>query len=285
MLLRPVLLGIGALLLGYVIGVKLDATLAVALNLAAASIALLVSRRLLHAVRPPELALSLPTYDVATWRSVATGLLLISASQLVLSQQADVVIVGALIDPASAGHYGAASQLAMLVQFGSSAVFFVATPMMAELHASGNRASLQRLITLVDRATLAISLPVILLLVFGGKFLLGLYGPTFDDVYPVLIILMISQTITAVLGAGAGFLLSMTGRQHTAAAIIGSSALLNLLLAFLLTPRWGVVGTATATAVSTLVRGIALVVVIRSQLGINATPLPAFGVHRSPPKR
>jgi O-antigen/teichoic acid export membrane protein len=277
LLLRPILLGIGFAVAAYTFGIDMHAGYAVAINLVAVVIALMVSRGSLHKILPSELQGVSPAYRMAEWRSVAAGLLLISASQLVLSQQADVVIVGALLDPKSAGHYGAASQLAMIIQFGASAVFFIATPMMAELHALDNPRALQRLITMVDRATLAISLPVLLMLTVGGKFLLGLYSATFVSAYPVLVILGVSQTITAVIGAGAGFLLSMTGRQHTAAAIIGSSALLNIVLAFALTPRFGIIGTASATALSTLVRGVVLVIVIRREFGINATPLAALG--------
>lgn len=276
-LLRPLLLGVGIAIAAYAIGANLHAGHAVAINLVAVGVALVVSRIWLRGILPRELDAARPAYAMSEWRSVAAGLLLISASQLVLSQQADVVIVGALLDPTNAGHYGAASQLAMLIQFAASAVFFVATPMMAELHASQSPAALQRLITMVDRATLAISLPILLALVLGGKLLLGLYSETFVSAYPVLVILGLSQTITAVIGAGAGFLLSMTGRQHTAAMIIGSSALLNIVLALTLTPRFGIVGTASATAVSTLVRGVVLVVVIRREYGINATPLAALG--------
>jgi O-antigen/teichoic acid export membrane protein len=80
------------------------------------------------------------------------------------------------------------------------------------------------------------------------------------------------------LGALAGFLMTMTGHHNRAAVIIGASALVYLLLTFVLTHLFGAVGTAFSTVIAYLVRHVVLEVEIRRRLGIEAFP---FFVRRS----
>jgi O-antigen/teichoic acid export membrane protein len=65
----------------------------------------------------------------------------------------------------------------------------------------------------------------------------------------------------------------MTAHEKEAAWIIGLSAALNLMLALILTPRFGPVGTASATFIAALARTIALKVYIGRAMGLK---LPAF---------
>ena len=272
MVLRPLLFGAGILLAAYVWQIDVQAPQAVAINLVTTGVALLFSVALLRRVTPQEARHVKPSYASREWNRVAFGLLIISASQVVLSQQADVVVVGTIVGTTAAGHYGAASQLSTLVQFGVAAVLFVATPLIAELYAQESRGALQRLVMLVGRINLAISLPIVAALALAGEFVLGWYGPTFDEAYPVLLVLSASQFVAAALGSLAGFLLTMTGHHYEAARIIGLSAVVNLALTFLLTPAFGILGAAAATLTGIVLRSVLLYFAIRKHLQLD--PLP-----------
>jgi O-antigen/teichoic acid export membrane protein len=67
----------------------------------------------------------------------------------------------------------------------------------------------------------------------------------------------------------AGFLLTMTGNQHLAAYIIGSTAAVNVLLTIILTPRYGMMGAAIATTVAFCVRSILLGYFIKARIGVS----------------
>jgi O-antigen/teichoic acid export membrane protein len=101
-----------------------------------------------------------------------------------------------------------------------------------------------------------------------------LFGTTFQAAYPVLLVLSASQTVVALVGTLAGFFMIMTGHQNQAGVIIGGTAALNLALTFVLTPRYGPIGTATATLIATAARSAVLVVYIRRRTGITILPLP-----------
>jgi O-antigen/teichoic acid export membrane protein len=269
---RPSLFAAGVVLAAFVFDLRLTAASALLINLAATAVVLLVSSAYLHRATAKEISGVEPQYATREWLRVAWGMLVVSAAQFILSQSFDVVVVGSLLGTTVAGYYGAASQLAGLCGFGVNAVLFMAAPLISELFASGEKAKLQRLITLTGRLNVAVSLPVVLALVFAGRLILSWYGPTFVVGYPVLVVLVAGQFTGAMLGALAGFLMTMTGHHDRAAVIIGGSALLYLLLTFVLTHMFGAVGTAFSTVIAYLARHVVLELEIRKRLGIEAFP-------------
>lgn len=271
--LRPVLFALGLVVLAFGIGTQLTAALAIVINLAATAVVLVVAGWLLHRAVPAPARHAPPAYATREWLGVSGGMLAISAAQLVLSQNFDIVVVGSLLGTTQAGYYGAATQLAMLCHFGVNAILFMTTPLISELFAAGDRGALQRLITFTSRLNVAVSLPVALALLLGGRLVLRWYGPSFVAGYPVLVVLLGSQLAGTALGSLAGFLMSMTGHQNRAAVIIGLSAVLYLALTFVFTLAFGAVGTAFATLIALLTRGIVLDRDIRKRLGIEVLPI------------
>jgi O-antigen/teichoic acid export membrane protein len=109
------------------------------------------------------------------------------------------------------------------------------------------------------------------LIVFGA-WLLRLYQPVYAEAYPVMLVLALSAGVVGFVGATAGFLLTMTAYQREAAWIVGSSAATNLALTLILTPRFGIMGTAVATFIATMLRGVLLSVVVYRRLGLSVVP-------------
>jgi len=213
-----------------------------------------------------------PEYRTDEWWRAARRLMIVSLSQLVLSQQTDVLVVGKYVGVAQAGVYGVASQFASLITFGVSSVSYLGAPMMADLYARGDMHGLERLTKWYGRLNLLVSIPALLLLVGAGSLSLGWFGPGFVAGYPILLILSIAQVANAMVGVQGGFLLTMTGRERAASYIIGASAVVNLLLYVVFTPLFGAEGTALATALATVARGAALYFYIRRELRLNIVP-------------
>ena len=257
-LIRP--LGFAALVLvfGLQPGVTFTPSLALLLNMAGAIVALVVTVRWRKRMRPEQLRKAPRAFDKKTWQRTALPLYAISVSQGVLSQQADILVVGMFLGVADAGIYGAASTLTLPLIMAATAITFVAQPMIAELYATAARERLQSLIRAVTWLTIAVVLPIGLVLTLAGSVLLGFFGPEFATGHAVLVVLTLSQLVVAIVGGPAGFLMTMTAHERPAAWIIGLSALLYIALAFLLTPRFGAMGTASATLIATSVRALSL---------------------------
>jgi len=270
--LRPSLLGLTIAIAYFVLHRRLSPSLAIAANLGATIVSVGVLVALVRWARPPEMATAGEEYDRIRWRRASYGLLAIGVAQIVLSQQSDLLIVGTMVSTQDSALYSAAAQFSLLVGFAQTSLSFVAAPMIAELFERKDLRGLQRLIRTVIKGNALVTVPIMLVLLLFGRSFLALYGDPFRAAYPVLVLLVIAASTVALVGSLAGFLLTMTEYQKEAAWIIGGSALLNLLLAVILTPMIGLVGTATATLIATVVRSAILVVFIRRRMGVAVLP-------------
>ena len=177
---------------------------------------------------------------------------------------------------ASAGGYSIANRLASLLLFGMVAANAVAAPHISELHAKGERAELQRMVSLVAKGLTAYALPLALLMVAIGPWLLTRFGEGFDAAYPTLCILVAARTLTCLAGT-VGFLLALTGHQGRVARLMTGCAALKIALNFALIPTYGELGAAVATLVMlALFTGLAWRDV-RRLVGIEPTVLAGLG--------
>ena len=273
LLVRPLLFGVILAVVVYGFGAHLAATQALALQLLTAALALGLSTVFLRRSLPNDVASARPAYDTREWLRTSRGLMVIAGANLLLSSQSDLLIIGAFLGAERAGVYGVASQFAALIGFGVTGVLFCTTPMISSLHAQGDRAGLQRLTRTATRLNMAVSLPILPILVVFGHRLLGLFGPGYVSGYPVLLLLSASVVLASTVGALSGFLLTMTGHQDVAGKVIVGSALLNLALTITLTPAFGPIGTATATGIAGIVRACVLSLVVWRRLGVSILPL------------
>lgn len=212
-----------------------------------------------------------PRYRRREWFGMSSGLLPGAFAQLTLGATTDVVIVGTVLGPGYAGIYSIASLLLKPAGIILESVARIACPLIADYYGSGRKNELQRFMTLVVRVSIVLAVPAVLGVYALGPALLAWFGPTFQQGYPVLVLLGLG-TMTATVGGIAGYMLAMTGNHHTSSVIIGLSAAFNLVLALILTPRYGMGGAAAATTIATIVRNAALAVAVKRRTGISLTP-------------
>ena len=269
LLVRPILLGIAVLAWASLSHRPLNATVAISLNTVTSAVTLILVVVLVWRAVPLPARREASSFERREWMHAAVGILGVSTAETVLSTKADLIVIGTVLATRDASLYGAASQLASFVSFGVVAVTFVAVPMIAELHAARRHTELQRLVSFVGMGSAVVSIPVVVALVVIGRPLLRLYGAEFADAYWVLLILGVGQTVQALFGARAGFLLTMTGHQKLAAYIVGATATFNVLLTIVLTSRYGMIGAATATTIAYLGRNLLLAYFIKARVGVS----------------
>ena len=102
---------------------------------------------------------------------------------------------------------------------------------------------------------------------------MGLFGQEFVSGSPALIILSGAQLVNAAAGS-VGLTLMMTGHERSTAYGLFVSAVVNVVLNAVLIPQFGVVGAAVATATSTILWNVLLIIEVYRKLGIDST---AFG--------
>jgi O-antigen/teichoic acid export membrane protein len=175
---RPALVALLVIGAGLALGPGLNAAVAVALNIAAALIALLIGAWLLYKKLPAVIGQTEPQYQTGAWARSGSTLLLISSMQVV-NAQADTIMLGSLKGPVEAGIYHVASNGAMLVAFVLMSVNTTLGPMIASLWAVRDRARLQQVISKAARVTFAVSLIIWLAFMIAGRWLLAFLGPEF----------------------------------------------------------------------------------------------------------
>ncbi len=105
----------------------------------------------------------------------------------------------------------------------------------------------------------ALCLPLLLVNVLAGRFLLGLFGKDFTAGYTAMILLSVSQFFYSIFGP-ANTILMMQNKEKQAANCLMVYVVLLLLSNVLLVPRWGVTGGALAMLISCLIYNVILAV-------------------------
>ncbi len=245
---------------------------AMGLTVAACIIAFSIGTKLLLKSIPKESGDTPLEEQAWDWRKSALPLMFVASSGAIYAQ-ADTLMLGSIKGAKAVGIYGIADRGSDLITVLMLVVSAALAPHVAKLYASGDIDGIERVVIKFARATFLCSLPVaVAFMSFGFWYLLAFYGSAFTAGQRALTILSIGKILSVMLGLP-GMILIMTGYERDAARAIGLSAIIAILLNLVLIPRWGLEGTAIATASTTILWNILMVVLLYKRLGIHCTAL------------
>jgi len=201
------------------------------------------------------------------WVQTSMPMVIISVT-LVMLVNTDIIMVGMLAGAEDAGIYTASSRLASVVIFGQITLSTVVGPMIAELHSQGYQEELQDLVARVALWIGITVIPVVIVMLVLGEWLLTLFGPSFTVGYLALVILCIGQIVIASCGPVA-YLMTMTGYQAMAAKILSGSTLFNVACNLVLIPLYGIAGAAASTSATIVLWNILMVYFVSRKLSIR----------------
>jgi O-antigen/teichoic acid export membrane protein len=210
-------------------------------------------------------------YETGTWLRSAMPMAIVAVAFLVMSQ-IDILMVGWLRGASEAGTYGIAARVSSLSLLGLLAINTILGPVLADLHTRGRTAGLQGMMNWSGRLNLTISAGATALLLITGPFVLSLFGIVHPDGFTALAILLAGYLAGAAFGS-VGLLLTMTGQERAAAAILLAAIAANIVLNALLIPSFGITGAATATALTTFFWRAAMGLTAWRRLGTRPVPL------------
>lgn len=261
-----------ALLLALVIAARhaVDARAAIFAQGISAALSIAVAMVWLRKHRPTRIRQVRPRFELGRWLSSASSFWLIGGLDLI-NTQADLIMLGVLGTAHETGIYRVAANGANLLGLSVAAVNLYIGPKIPEIHARGDFARLQRLLLLCARGAFAISLPVACVVwIWGRELLRGVFGAAYVSAFWPLAILTLGQLI--IIGSGsAGLLLGMTGHERDVARLTGVAAMCNLALNAALIPRFGAIGSASATAISMLIWRVLLFSRAKARTRLNVS--------------
>jgi O-antigen/teichoic acid export membrane protein len=212
----------------------------------------------------------------AQWFMVSLPIFLVESFFFLLTN-ADVLMVGAYLDPDDVAVYFATVKTLALVHF----VYFAVKAGVAQRYAQFTHGDPQKLATFARETvswTFWPSLVMALLVLALGQPMLVLFGPEFTAGYPLLFLLVFGVVARAAVGPCES-LLTMSGNQNICAAVYAMTLAFNIGLNVLLIPFFGLWGAAIATSIAMIFEASALSFTVWRKLGIvMAIFVPAKGV-------
>jgi O-antigen/teichoic acid export membrane protein len=223
---------------------------------------------------PAAVVEATPQRDIAAWipRSFKMWL---SALMDITGQYLEVVVIGLVLGPTSAGFYFVVTRITNVFAMISGGITTYATTQISGLFHADAKAELQhilRSLAVISTIVVAAAFTVILL---AGKLLLLLFGAAYVPAYPALIVMAAAAAVAALAGPASALLL-MTGNEGRYPRIVGCGIVLRFALIAILGPLLGLMGAAIAWSVSALAIALALVIASRRLVGVDPSLTSAF---------
>ena len=187
--------------------------------------------------------------------------MMFTSSMSYLLQWSGIIILGIFVSKGEVGIYSVAVRISYITTITLFAIESIAAPKFSELYASKQIDDFKKIIHQSTKLIFWVSTPLLILFLLFPTFFLGLFGKEFEIGKNVLILLVISQFITSCSGS-VGYILQMTGKQKTFQYIIFLSAIINILLNFILVPIYGIMGAAISSLISLIFRNFVSVYMV-----------------------
>lgn len=190
---------------------------------------------------------------------------------VVISSNASIILIGALLQTKDIGLYAVASNLALLTTFFLQVTNSSLSPKIASLYEEGNLKSMELMVRRLTCFLMIIGIGVLLTFVVFGKFLLSIWGNEFIEAYWILVILGSGQLFN--LGTGAvGVLLNMTGHEKIHRNISIGFMIISIPLSYVLIKTLGIIGAALSAAVIVTLENLTKLIATKVYLKINIIP-------------
>jgi O-antigen/teichoic acid export membrane protein len=203
--------------------------------------------------------------------------LAISLLQL-LTTKIGMLIMPYFTDEKAIGVFNIAARFSDLIIYPFYLLHAVLPQLFAKHHDSSPLQK-QKLYTESTWLIIITSLPLLLLNLGAGPWLLGYFGEAFKEGYPALVYMSISNALFALFGP-ANTILMMQGKEKLSAIALLVYVLLLAILSRLLIPVQGITGAALAMLISNVVYNILLAVYAHRHTGVRAPLFRLFEKRR-----
>lgn len=197
--------------------------------------------------------------------------MLFSNSLFLIMNWTDTLMLSGFHGEDAVGIYNIALKIASLNTIALIAINSIASPKFSEIYASEGKRRFRRIVQQTTLLTCFISLPVFVIILAFPEGILEIFGKEFVTGKGALILLSIGQLISAFSGSTM-IVLNMTGREKIGRNILSIAVVLNILINYLLIPKYGILGAAIATMSSTIFWNIISVIYIYKSFGFFTFP-------------
>lgn len=200
------------------------------------------------------------------WQSARANWVITLMSQTL--QWFGPIMIGVWLLAEDVAYFSVAQRIAMLTSFILMAVNLVVAPKFAAFKATGDMVNIRKTALFSVRLLIISALPIISFMLVFPSFLMGLFGEEFKQGTLILQILVLGQAVNVITGS-VGYLLMMSGNERDMRFVTIFSGITVVLLTCTLTPLYGAIGAAVATAFSLAMQNLMAVYFVKKRLGFN----------------
>lgn len=223
-------------------------------------------------ILPDDVKKAIPAFQARKWFMSALPLLGVGL-MVVINGRIDIIMMGFLTNTRDIGIYRVAQRGAEILLIGVMAVDSELNPIVAKELDKGRTKELQAIITKSLWSSLIITFPLAMVFIFGGRYLISfIYGEVYSPASLPLAILSLGYLSLCFLGRG-NVILNMGRFEKYTLIGVGIGTGLNITLNFILIPRFGINGAASASAVAIVVRMVIEAYFAYRKTGIDTTVL------------
>lgn len=242
--------------------------LAIGISLIIASLVLTTTFKKIHLIGQEENK----RYSYKSIIKISTPMLLSSSIALLIGWSSTLILsyYGTTRD---IGIYNSTLKLAAIALISITAVNAVTTPKFVEFYTNKDFFSLQKIVQKSTKMMFFTTAPILVFFIIFSKQVLAFFGEEFTVGYLALIYLCTSKFISSISGS-VGYIMQMTDQQKTYQNIILIAFFINVVLSFILIPKYGINGAALAGSLAIVFWNITLVFVIKKKLGFWTIYIP-----------
>ncbi|MDP9425068.1 MAG: flippase [Actinomycetota bacterium] len=196
-----------------------------------------------------------------------SGPMIVASFMRHLNTWTSTLVVGAFVTTGAVALYNTAARTALLASVFVIAFNGIFSPIIADLYRRGKMEDLAETYKDVSRWVFTATLVFFLAMVVLAKDVMSVFGPRFVEGWPVLVIVAGAQMFSASVGS-TGRLLAMTDRQRIVMYATVGTVILNVALNVFLVPRYGIVGSAVATALAMIAINAVTLMSVKRTLGL-----------------
>jgi len=236
-----------------------NASSVMAVQLVATVIAFVVGAYWLLNALPINLAQHSAKTATNEWLK-SMGVLTLTRGGRIALMRMDIIFVGIIAGPESAGIYRVATALSSVVSFGLNIVNTIVAPYFSRMHVTREHDRIIRTIKLTCAFATIFALPLVILLVLYGKTIISiLYNEEYNAAYIPLVILCLGQLINSIAGS-VGVLTNMTGQERWALVAVCCALIAAVPGYLFIVPQYSYTGAAAVSASALILLNSILVI-------------------------
>lgn len=207
--------------------------------------------------------------------------LLLSGTAIIIYQKIDAVLIRNMLNTSAVGQFSVAAKITQLSIFVPLVVAQTITPLLVKVHQESESRYLKKSRQFMDIMVWSGVAMATVMCIFAAPAIKILYGEEYICAISVLQI-MAWKTVCMALLSASGQLIIIENLQRYVVFRNLTGCILSVLLNLLLIPRWGVVGSATATVVAVAFAGFISHILIPpyKQIFMRQTNSIIFGLPR-----